>query len=1020
MGNLMRLKDWSKTPVGSPVTWPQSLRTTLSIILNSKFPMFLFWGQRLTCFYNDAYRPSLGQNGKHPAILGMDGQESWPEIWDIIKPLIDQVLGGGEATWSEDQLIPIYRNGKIEDVYWTFSYSPVNDESGKPAGVFVTCSETTGKVTILSELKESKDRLEFAIEATGLGTWDLNPFTHKLTGNDRLNKWFGSASGEEIELPAALDVIAKKDRERVGAAINKALDFSSGGHYEIEYSIIDPVLKKERFVRAKGKAQFDDANIACRFDGTLQDITPWVMALRKMEESEKRFRSVVKQAPVGITIFRGPEFIVEMANEKYLEIIDRKEEAFVAKPLFESLPEVKPAIESLLNDVLTTGVPYYGTEFPVDINRYGKKEQAYFDFMYQPLREDNGTISGIIVVATEVTESVKAKFKLAESEKQFRNLVMQSPIPMTIFMGEDHIIELANTNMIEKIWRKKESEVLGRKVLDVFPELKTEKYPGLLREVLRSGKPHTEIESLAYVQGDDGLKKFYLDFEYAPLFGTEGKASGIIITIHDVTEKVEARHKVEHAEERLRLAAEASELAAWELDLKTRDIIYSSRLLEIFGHEVSMELTHQQMRAQIHPDDIHDVVEKAFDLALKTGIYKYEARIVKPNNEVGWIKTRGKIFYDENKDPIRMIGTLRDITEERQHEQELLESEQKFRFLADAMPQHIWTSDPDGHLNYFNQSVFDYSGLTLEQIKSDGWIQIVHPDEREENIRMWMHSIATGEDFLFEHRFRRYDGDYRWQLSRAIAQKDINGKIQMWVGTSTDIQDIKEQEQQKDFFISMASHELKTPLTSIKGYVQVLQMMHMGGDNEVLKKSLGSVEKQVEKLTLLVSELLDLSKIRSGNLFLNKEWFFINELIREVLDEIRQINPRYNIIFSRETSTALFADRERIGQVLINLLTNAVKYSPESKDIKVESYAENNNIVISVEDSGIGINKKDQEKIFERFYRVEGKNEKTFPGFGIGLFISMEIIHRHDGNIGVKSEPGQGSVFYFSIPVESR
>src|SRR6478736_6467765 len=138
--------DWSQTSLGAIEWWPQSLRTTLSIILHSKFPMFLFWGSDLICFYNDAYRPSLGNDGKHPSAMGSHGEDVWPEIWDIIKPLIDQVLNRGEATWSENQLIPIYRNGKIEDVYWTFSYSPVNDESGEVSGVLVTCNETTEKV----------------------------------------------------------------------------------------------------------------------------------------------------------------------------------------------------------------------------------------------------------------------------------------------------------------------------------------------------------------------------------------------------------------------------------------------------------------------------------------------------------------------------------------------------------------------------------------------------------------------------------------------------------------------------------------------------------------------------------------------------------------------------------------------------------------------------------------------------------------------------------------------------------
>src|ERR1017187_5088764 len=158
MGALTRAKDWSKTPVGNPEDWPQSLRTTLSILLNSKFPMFLWWGHELICFYNDAYRPSLGQHGKHPDILGQKAELAWPEVWGIIKPLIDHVRNTGEATWSENQLVPIFRNGKIEDVYWTFSYSPVQDDNGHVEGVLVVCNETTEQVNTLKKFEHSENQ----------------------------------------------------------------------------------------------------------------------------------------------------------------------------------------------------------------------------------------------------------------------------------------------------------------------------------------------------------------------------------------------------------------------------------------------------------------------------------------------------------------------------------------------------------------------------------------------------------------------------------------------------------------------------------------------------------------------------------------------------------------------------------------------------------------------------------------------------------------------------------------------
>ncbi|MCC6287739.1 MAG: PAS domain S-box protein [Chitinophagaceae bacterium] len=1149
MGKLIREKKWEDTPVGAPRQWPQSLRTTLNILLNSKFPMFLWWGKELICFYNDAYRPSLGINGKHPDILGKPAQEAWPEIWEIIKPLIDQVLQEGVATWSENQLIPIYRNGKMEDVYWTFSYSPVYDEATTPAGILVTCNETTKEVAAFKQIEESRNELSFAINAADLGTWDLNPATGKFVCNERLKEWFGLPASDEIDLELALQRIDADERTDVINSIQVALNDPSGGNYEEEYAVTEPASGVKRYLRAQGKVFFDNKGVAYRFSGIMQDVTEKVLALKKLEESrnefrqladslpslvwttdsagkqtfaskrweaytgsatgsessfmqmthpddvnglmelwrksletgdtykgevrmknykneyewffangvpmrnekgqiekwigaftnineqkkaeaellrlfheveerEKKFRNTVKQAPVGITIFSGEDFLVEIANDKYLELVDRKEKDFVGRPLFDSLPEVKESVQELLTGVLKTGVPYYGNEFPVTINRYGKSELTYFNFVYQPLKDNNKNVTGVIVVAMEVTASVEAKHALTESEKQFRNFIMQSPIPMTIFRGEDFVIEMANKAMFEKLWRRKEGDVIGRKIVDAFPELVEQKYPDLLKEVFISGKAHREVESVAYVMGDDGMSKFYLDFEYAPLFETDGSVSGIMVTVNDVTEKVNARKTVENAEERLRIALEAAELGTWELDLQTFHINFNPRLAEIFGHAPTETLTHQQLRSQIHPDDNKNIVEKAFEEALITKIYTYEARVIKPGNTVCWVRVQGKVFAEDGK-PTKLLGTIRDITEDKFYEQELEESEQKFRLLADSTPQLIWTSDEKGNINYYNNAVYDYSGLTLQDLQGEGWLQIVHPDERQENLRLWERSIATGEDFIFEHRFRRFDGEYRWQLSRAIPQRDSEGVIQMWVGTSTDIHEIKELDQQKDYFISMASHELKTPVTSLKGYTQLLQSSYENSGDNFLINSLNIIDKQTVRLNKLISELLDLSKIKLGNLFFDEEYFDLNKYLSEVLEEKRMINPGFVINYHYKKPAPVCADKDRIRQVMANLVNNAIKYSSSSNVIDITSEVKGNEVIVTVKDYGIGILKKDQEKIFERFYRVPNKSTKTYPGFGIGLYIASEIVKRSNGTIGVTSEPGKGSSFYFSLPLKA-
>jgi PAS domain S-box-containing protein len=1019
MVTLTRTKDWDKTPVGAVTNWPQSLRTTLSIILNSKFPMFLWWGQELVCFYNDAYRPSLGKNGKHPGILGMPAKDAWSEIWDVIKPLIDQVLNGGEATWSEDQLIPIYRNGTLEDVYWTFSYSPVHDESGKISGVLVTCSETTEKINSYKKLEDSITEFQFAIDTTELGIWDMNPQTSKFTANDRLKRWFGLNPDKEIKLENAIAVVADCDKLRVSEAINYALQFESHGYYDIEYTIIHPVTKKEKIVKAKGRTIFNDEQKAIRFNGTLQDITNRVNSEKKIVESEQNLRSMILQAPVSIAIFRGPKHVIEIANGRALELWGRKEEEVNGKQILEAMPELQQqGIKALLDDVYNTGNVFSATELPVNIKRNGKKQETiYVNFSYEPLYSFEGTINGIIAIGVEVTDQVFARRKVELSEQRLRAFVESASFPISVYTGKKMKIELANQAILE-VWGKS-NDVIGKFYSDALPEFGGEKMLERLDKVYTTGEPYHATNHRIDLVTNSFLKTYYFNYSFTPLYDINGKVYGVMNTAADVTDLNIAKQKVEIAEERLRLAVEATEIATWDLDLQTHEIIYSPRLLEIFGQPPSKVLAHSEMRTQIHPDDLHQIVEKAFDAALQSGVYKYEARVVKPDQEITWIRVQGKIFYDATDKPVKLIGTLREVTEEKEHQHELEESEQRFRLLANSMPQFIWTGDANGDIFYFSQAVYDYSGLIQEQILKKGWILLIHPDDREANIKAWANSITTGKDFLFEHRFRRYDGVYRWQLSRAIPQRDSTGKIQMWVGTSTDIQEMKEMDQQKDYFISLASHELKTPITSIKAYTQILLSKYSNSEDPFLIKSLNTVDKQVVKLTKLISDLLDLSKIKSGSLTLHREKFRINDLIHEVTGEIKHINPDYKIVFSEKVNTVLFADRERIGQVLTNLLTNAIKYSPQSNEIAIASTMSDNKLTITVKDFGIGINKNDQEKIFERFYRVEGKNEKTFPGFGIGLFIAMEIIHRHKGNIGVRSEPNKGSEFYFSLPVDN-
>lgn len=881
MGKLIREKDWSNTSLGNPRTWPQSLKTSLSIILNSKFPKFLFWGDDLVCFYNDAYRPSLGNDGKHPSILGQKAEIAWAEIWDIIKPMIDQVLETGVATWSENQLLSVFRNGKIEDGYWTFSYSPIVDEDGKIAGIFTTVVETTKEV-------ESKRELE------------------------RLNM---------------------------------------------------------------------------------------------------RYYENIMQAPVAMCVFVGEKFVVEIANELMLNLWGKQSHEVMNKPIFEGLAEARgQGLEAIVEEVYKSGKKFEANERAVTLPRDGIPTNFYLNFNYEPVKDVNGNVVSIVAIATDMTASVMARQKIQESEERFKKVADHAPV-LIWMSGTDKLCYYFNKAWLNFTGRTIQEEDGNGWAEGVHPD----DFDRCIEIYTTAFDKREEFYMEYRLRRHDGEYRWLSD-NGVPRFAPDGIFEGFIGACMDIHDSVISRHLIKESEERLNIVIEASDLAVWEFDIKGGQGIFSDKYAHIFGYKTGETLERETILKHLHPED-EEIRVTANDAVLATGRLAYETRIIWRDGSVHWIDVNGKLFYDEGNNPSRMIGTIKDITQAKKDEQDLLDREEKFRLLANEMPQFVWTADEDGNVNYFNQSLYRYTGLTPDLVTSDRWLGFIHPDDQQENIRVWLEAVKTGEDYIFENRFRRHDGVYRWQLSRAKPLKDNAGDITMWVGTSTDIQEIREMDEQKDYFISMASHELKTPITSIKGYVQLLESKYRNADDPFLKNSLKVVNKQIESLTTLVADLLDVSKIKTGSLQLKKTNFEINGLLEEVIAEIKNINPKSEILYNTTNTVNVYADEDGIRQVIINFLTNAVKYSPKSLQITVSLEVQNNEAIVSVKDAGIGISVENQLKIFDRFYRVEGKNEKTFPGFGIGLYIASEIIKKHNGKIGVNSEMGQGSTFYFTLPV---
>lgn len=736
-------------------------------------------------------------------------------------------------------------------------------------------------------------------------------------------------------------------------------------------------------------------------------------------QGDERFEKLVMQAPVAIGLLRGRDLIVETANASILDIWG-KTEAIIGLPLEIALPELEgQPFVALLRHVLQTGEPHYGYEAMAMLERNQRIDPYYFNFVYYPL-EENGVYNSVMVVANEVTQQVRAGNILKESERQFSNLVMQAPVAIGIMRGEDLVIDLYNKELL-KIWGREEHEVKNQKLLDVFPELKEQHFPQLLLQVYQTGIPYKGEETPAVILTNKGLVKYWFNFIYEPLFEIDGSVSGIILMIYNITEQVEARHKLARAEERLRLATEATGLGTYDLDLKTDHIFYSPRLAEIFGFDNHAAITHANLRARVHYDDL-PAVDAAYQRALQTGIYFYEVRIVWDNRTLHWVRTQGNLIFDQNNQPERLVGTVLDVTSQRHIINELINSEENLRMATEAAELGTFNWNiPEDKLTWDIRArelfgVFDNKPVTYQ----DTFVKGLHQDDLERvtyAINQSLDRSKTGGDYDVDYRtIGLQDHKLRWIRAKGKAFFNEQNEAVRLIGTIVDITDRKSDEIRKNDFIAMASHELKTPLTSLKAYIQMLLGKARNSDDQFFSNSLEKANNQVDKMTKLIYGFLDLSKIESGKLHLDLQQFDINDAVNEAITDVRPVAQGHKIIFEPTGKTTVNADREKISQVIINLINNAVKYSPKGTEIIVSVKEDHDCVEVNVLDQGIGINEIDRDKIFQRFYRVQDEKMKSFSGFGIGLYLSSEIINLHQGKIGVESRYEQGSRFYFSLP----
>lgn len=393
-----------------------------------------------------------------------------------------------------------------------------------------------------------------------------------------------------------------------------------------------------------------------------------------------------------------------------------------------------------------------------------------------------------------------------------------------------------------------------------------------------------------------------------------------------------------------------------------------------------------------------------------SGALDYVTKPVDPDILLLKVKTFYRLYEQARELNRIQSALLEEIEVRKQAQNELRDRNRELRSILESIPQIAFTAKQNGEVEFVNKHWFEYSSDSKKFPEVQGNTDI----ESE-----WKKAVEKKEPLEMEVRVRKRGSEEgQWHLLRAIPVKDESDVVK-WVGTFTNIEDQKQALQKKNEFISIASHELKTPLTSIKAYIHLLHKSMKNNANSEASQFLQRTQVQIDKLYTLIADLLDISKIESGKLKFNKKLFVFENLLSNTIEITRQTYPGYNIVRKGSADVKVFGDEIRIEQVLINYFSNAVKYSPDCREVHITTeVTDNNHLKVCVKDFGIGISEDKQKNIFNKFYRVED-NSTRFQGLGIGLYICSEIIKRHDGEIGVNSKPGEGSEFYFTLPISA-
>ena len=766
-------------------------------------------------------------------------------------------------------------------------------------------------------------------------------------------------------------------------------------------------------------------------------------------------------------LLQGPEHRIKIANEAMLAIWGRKSEEVIDKPVFDALPDARAqGLEEAMSSVYQTGTPFHATEQAVSLLRHGKPEIIYQNFVYQPYHDGEGKIQGILAISVDVTETVSSRMIVEEAYGRLNLIVKAANLGMF-----DMDVTTGRLEWDERCRQFFGVALKGEVTYDrdfvggLHPDDLTDTLAAVEKAMdpANDGTFVAEYRTVAHLDGRirwiRAVGKVYFDKQNMP--------SRFVGAVSDISKTKEAElQALEAAERKSRLAAivDSSDDVIISKDLNGIISTWNPAAQRMFGYTPE-EAIGQHISLVIPKDRLNE--EELIISSIRRGEKVYHFDTVRQSKD-GMARNLS-ITVSPITDAVgKVIGAskiARDISDQlaaKQATARYTERLEAINLVINAISREVDTNhilqrvaQLTIHLlgaeigvflaeNKEHSTLLDYvapiTAIPSQDISEvAATFDVLVKDWHGGQIARWNNVIdykiyyqLEGQTFViasllavpvvsskdelignlyFAHRHLEYFTKEHEELLQSIA-----GHLSIGIDKAMLYEEVIELNRKKDEFISLASHELKTPLSGINGYVQILSRMI---NDDLPGKYLNKTSQQVKKLTSLVNDLLDVSKIEAGKLKFETTSLDISLLISVTLEMFGEINQGYSIKFVNNCDGCMVkGDAQRIEQVLNNLLSNAVKYAPGSNRIEVQLESDGNFAIVGVRDFGIGIPKEKMEQLFSRFYRID-EHTANISGLGIGLYLSKEIINRHQGTIWVDSTFGSGSVFWFTIPLES-